>query len=487
MVSYAPRVEPTRTLNQGAKRGDTVGDGAASSGPPLCVRIERPGVDAAEVRLDIDERLTVGRLGTADVVVDAPTVSRLHAVITRAGAGAVVQDCESHNGTVVARGGVQHRLEAGAKMLLTVGDVVEIGGPDAARLTLSEAAARRDSPMTSPPAARLEQALSQAARTALPVVLYGPSGSGKTHAARRLHEMTGNHGPFVAINCARLPADPLALQSELLGHRKGSFTGAHADRVGRLEHADGGTVFFDEVDSMPALAQGFLLDILENSGDATPLGGGPRDALRVKFRVISASKQALAASGLRHDLSERLAEGHLLVVPSLDDRRDDIPSLVREFADEQAALLGRPVEVGDACVQAMVIAKWPGQIRQLRAAVTTMAQIAAGARPGAVALEVADFAAWQQTRVAVFEGSGAPGMPAPTTANSASAAPPTDAAILGEQARLLKREDIMAALEATNGNQAAAARRLGIARNTLLKRVKQFDIPPDHGALPRGR
>ena len=181
------------------------------------------------------------------------------------------------------------------------------------------------------------------------------------------------------VNCARLPAEPLALQSELLGHKKGAFTGAVADHVGRIAWADGGTLFLDEVESMPPLAQGFLLDLLDGTVVALPLGGGPKDALTPRFRLVCATKVPLGSSGLRRDLCERLAEGHLLELPRLEDHRDDIPGLVLGFADEQSRLLGRAVRVDDEALAAMSAASWPGHIRQLRAALVTVGAANAGA------------------------------------------------------------------------------------------------------------
>lgn len=448
---------------------------AAPRGPAVVLRVQRGDV-VDDVILDVS--LTVGRLGSADVVVDHPTVSRVHALLTRTDEGVVVQDCGSHNGTEIVRGGARHRLSGNERTAIETGDVVDIGVATLQVLPRGAARLRAAAAPSSSAGARFEAALATAARTRLPVVLLGPSGSGKTHAAKKLHESAGVDGAFVLINCARLPTEPLALQSDLLGHKKGAFTGAVSDHVGRVAWADGGTLFLDEVESMPALAQGFLLDLLDGTGAAVPLGGGPKDALTPRARLVAATKVPLGSSGLRRDLCERLAEGHLLELPRLEDRREDIPELIAGFVDEQARLLGRSVRFDDDAIAALIAAPWPGQIRQLRAAVVTLAQTAAAA--GLSVVDAAACAAQARARALVF---GDP--TSSTTSSSATSAPTLSSATVGETARLLKREQVLQALEAANGNHAAAARALGVARNTLLKRIKQFDIPADHGSLKK--
>jgi len=154
------------------------------------------------------------------------------------------------------------------------------------------------------------------------VFLLGASGAGKTHAARTIHDCSGARGRFVLINCAGLPSDPTQLRSTLFGHVKGAFTGALKDFLGLVYEAHEGTVFLDEVESLPVVAQGFLLDVIENTGDLLPLGVSPRDApRRPVVRFISASKVPLKKSHLRMDLAHRLADGDIIRVPSLAERR----------------------------------------------------------------------------------------------------------------------------------------------------------------------
>ncbi len=465
---------------------------------PRGLRIHRADAPPVDVALDDEARTVIGRHDAADVAFDAAEVSRLHGALSCDHDRWLYQDLGSSNGSALERAGARIALRALEKTALEVGDVV-IVGDSACRLELlaappvSPAAAPADgsashgasngaphsasnsSPgrgdgdraggATSPAARALEQAIAVAARTPLPVFLLGPSGAGKTHAARAVHDRSGARGAFVAVNCARLPVDPVALQSELLGHVKGAFTGAQADRLGKLQAADGGTLFLDEVESLPEVAQGFLLDVLEGTGQA-PLGAqGSRAPGPVRFRLISASKRALSQSGLRNDLCERLAEGHMIKLPTLDDRRQDIPALVHAFADEQGRMLGVDVDVAPEAMDVLSEASWPGQLRQLRAAVSTCAHVALAKLPEgtrAVTVSKDDVERHLGERAAAF-----------------AAPEPAPAAAVKPNPRYLTAVDVRGALDRHGGNQSAAARELGIARNTLLKKMKDFGIGTD--------
>jgi DNA-binding NtrC family response regulator len=291
------------------------------------------------------------------------------------------------------------------------------------------------------------------------VFLLGPSGVGKTFTARQIHEASALPGPFIPLNCARLPSDATALHSELLGHVRGAYTGAEAARTGKLIHADGGTLFLDEVESLPALAQGFLLDVLEGSGDLAPLGAHAPRLKPITFRLISASKAPLGDSGLRPDLCERLAEGHLWRVPTLEERTQDIPGLVRRFADEQQKLLGTHIVITPAAVRFCVKSRWAGQVRQLRATVIALAQLGlarameAGGAPQRITLDDEAFAEHLRERERAFGRAD------------------TELKVKAD-ARSLSAEQARAAVLAAGGSVARAARELGIARNTLSKKVR---------------
>jgi DNA-binding NtrC family response regulator len=445
------------------------------------VRILR-GENASTLLLDERARYVIGRHDAADIVFDAPEVSRLHGVVRFVDGCWRYEDYGSQNGSTLIRLDDIRTVPPHAPEALSALDVIELGG-EAARLEmlpLSEVdddhasathvavAGRALDTEVSKASRAFSERVRLAAKTRVPVFLLGPSGVGKTFTARQIHELSALPGPFVPINCARLPQEPTALHSELLGHVKGAYTGAEAARTGKLVHADGGTLFLDEVESLPPLAQGFLLDVLEGSGDLAPLGAQAQ-AARLKpitFRLIAASKSALSQSGLRSDLCERLAEGHLWRVPGLDERKEDIAGLVRRFAAEQEKMLGVRVVVTPAAIRFCVDARWLGQIRQLRAAVVALAQLglarralssgAVDASDAPITLKDGDFEAHLAEREIGF-GSG-------------------DAVRIKADARSLNGAQLRQALAAAGGSKAAAAKALGISRNTLAKKAKEFGL-----------
>lgn len=458
------------------------------SGPPRAVRILR-GDSSSTIRLDERARYVLGRHDAADVVFDAPEVSRLHGVLRAVDGRWIYEDYGSQNGSTLVRLDDIRPIEARAPVELSSFDIVELGG-EAARIELlpegdelssaleDEDGAARTGVEVSRAAREFAERVRLAARTRVPVFLLGASGVGKTFTARQIHELSGLPGPFVPINCARLPQDPTALHSELLGHVKGAYTGAEGARVGKLVFSDGGTLFLDEVESLPPLAQGFLLDVLEGSGDLAPLGAPATDARSarlkpVAFRLIAASKEPLSRSTLRPDLCERLAEGHLWRVPGLEDRKEDIPGLVRRFAAEQEKMLGVRVDVTAGAIRFCMRALWPGQVRQLRATVVALAQLGLARRMSApndkhaaggdIVLREGDFAAHLAERDVAFGPAFA------AWSRSAEDAPRTKA-----DPRALTTGQVRAAVAAAGGSQAAAARALGISRNTLAKKLKEL-------------
>jgi len=276
----------------------------AAAARPRGARIIREGARELLVRLYPDQPMELGRDPDCTVVFSSPAVSRMHARLwTREDGLWVVRDLSSRNGTAVLRAG-----ETAPAPLdrwdtpVAAGDVVLLAGE--ANQVVLEADAPDTSPAslaTQSAASRcLEEAIRICARHHLPVFLLGPSGTGKTHVARFIHEASRRKGQFILINCGRLPTDPVQLQSELLGHARGAFTGATADRIGKFHAADGGTLFLDEVEYLPRAAQDFLIDLLDGSGSFAPLGApATRHWSRPEVRLIAASKKPLAQSDLR--------------------------------------------------------------------------------------------------------------------------------------------------------------------------------------------
>ena len=205
-----------------------------------------------------------------------------------------------------------------------------------------------------------------AAPTDSGVLLTGESGTGKELLARRMHALSARSSfPFVKVNCAAVPLE--MWESEFFGHRKGSFTGAQADRDGRFQLADRGTLLLDEVGAMPAAGQAKLLRAIQD-GEFERLGD--EQPTRVNVRVVASTNSDLEAEvqqgRFRADLFYRLNVVRI-VVPPLRERREDIPLLARHLAAEISARLGRPApEISPAALARLSAYHWPGNVRELR-------------------------------------------------------------------------------------------------------------------------
>ena len=217
----------------------------------------------------------------------------------------------------------------------------------------------------SPAMVELRRQILELATTSVNVLIRGETGSGKERVARCLHDFSRRAGKsFVALNCAAIPEQ--LFESELFGHESGAFTGAQGKRIGRIEHADGGSLFLDEVESLPLAQQAKLLRVLQEKSLERL---GSNRSIAVDLRVISAVKPDLAAEvragRFREDLFYRLnvAEVH---IPPLRARREDIPLLFEHFAQEAAARHGREVRPLAPVELARLLAHdWPGNVREL--------------------------------------------------------------------------------------------------------------------------
>ncbi len=219
----------------------------------------------------------------------------------------------------------------------------------------------------SPAMQQVADTLIQVAPSDASVLIYGESGTGKEVAARALHELSGRPGPFVAINCGAVPAELLA--SQLFGHEKGSFTGAHARHAGVFEQASHGTLLLDEIAEMPLPLQVYLLRVLE-SGAVTRVGGA--EAIATPVRVVAATNRnplvAVAEGTLREDLYYRLADIPL-DLPPLRERGDDVLLLAGMFIDRLNTRYGRHKRLARQAEGALLRHSWPGNVRELRSAV----------------------------------------------------------------------------------------------------------------------
>ena len=218
----------------------------------------------------------------------------------------------------------------------------------------------------SEPMRHIREMIEKVAPTDARVLITGPNGSGKELVARSLHQQSARSAmPYVEVNCAAIPSE--LIESELFGHKKGAFTSAVKDHKGKFEQADGGTLFLDEIGDMSLAAQAKVLRVLQEK-KLTPVGGD-KD-IEVNVRVIAATNKNLRTEiekgTFREDLYHRI--GVILIkVPSLDERKDDIPRLVEYFCEQICSENGRPVRAFEPEAVALLQEKsWPGNIRELR-------------------------------------------------------------------------------------------------------------------------
>jgi two-component system NtrC family response regulator len=314
----------------------------------------------------------------------------------------------------------------------------------------------------SPAILRLKEMIRRVGPADLPVMILGPSGSGKELVARALHAASPRQaGPFVAVHCGAIPGE--LLESELFGHIKGSFTGAHQDRAGLLATADGGSLFLDEVGETSPAMQVKLLRFLQE-GTFTPVGA--REPRRADVRVISATHRELdrelpelAAKGVfREDFFYRL-KGVILRTPALCERREDIAPLAAHFLEAEGK--GRRSRLSPEGLAWLAAQQWPGNIRELRA-VIACASALAGA-DGAAVIGASELA---------FARSGE--LPGPERA--AEREEPPEEQNLPKAVVNLERRMISEALAATGNNHSAASRRLGVSRVGLLKMMTRLGL-----------
>ncbi|WP_276132787.1 sigma-54-dependent transcriptional regulator [Polluticoccus soli] len=213
---------------------------------------------------------------------------------------------------------------------------------------------------------RVRETIEKVAPTDARVLITGENGVGKELVARRIHELSNRaNAPLIEVNCAAIPSE--LIESELFGHEKGSFTSAIKQRIGKFEQASGGTLFLDEIGDMSHDAQAKMLRALQE-GKITRVGGDKE--IKVDVRVIAATNKDLMkeveAKNFRLDLYHRLSV-ILIHVPSLNDRRDDIPMLVDHFLKDISEEYKQPVkQIDDNAIEALKQYNWTGNIRELR-------------------------------------------------------------------------------------------------------------------------
>jgi len=300
------------------------------------------------------------------------------------------------------------------------------------------------------------------------VLINGESGTGKELVARALHRHSPRADkPFVAINTAAIPRD--LLESELFGHERGSFTGAQAQRRGRFEQAEGGTLFLDEIGDMPAELQTRLLRVLSD-GNFYRVGG--HQSVKANVRVIAATHQNLEArvkQGLfREDLFHRLNVIRLRL-PTLRERREDIPLLVRHFMQKSAQELGVETKrFSEAALKYLATLELPGNVRQLENLCHWLTVMAPGQT-----VELADLPVELREQPAFEVGQNWQEALA-NEADHLIAAAPGD--VFERLTREFERTLIRRALAASAGRRIEAANLLGIGRNTITRKIQELGL-----------
>ena len=298
----------------------------------------------------------------------------------------------------------------------------------------------------------------QVAPSSANVLIEGESGTGKELAAHAIHNLSRrNKSKFVTVHCAAL--SPTLLESELFGHERGAFTGAHERRIGRFEQANGGTIFLDEIGEIDPSTQVKLLRVISEERAFERVGGN--QTLRADVRLIAATNknlEKLVAEGkFRDDLYFRLNVVHI-TMPPLRERKEDIPLLVRNFLQHFGRLNEKPfLELTTEATNTLLTYNWPGNVRELRTAIEHGVVMANGPK---IAL--------RDLPLNVRQAAG-PALPGGVTPARAFGEKSSGLDIHATEKRL-----IMQALATTNGNITAAAKKLGISRRTLHRKINEM-------------
>jgi two-component system, NtrC family, response regulator PilR len=307
---------------------------------------------------------------------------------------------------------------------------------------------------------QLREMIGRVARSQAPVHIFGESGTGKELVARMIHESGARReGPFVAVNCGAIPTE--LMESELFGHKRGSFTGAVADKKGLIQSAEGGTLFLDEVADLPLHMQVKLLRVVQEK-TLRPVGESREETVDV--RILSATHKNLAnlvAQGLfREDLYYRINVIELRV-PALRERAGDIGEIAEAIVQRLARRAGAPApEISEDAVRTLEAYPFPGNVRELE---NVLERAMTLSTEGVITSEHI------RLRTAARPPGAELAAAAPATAPVASTA-------LGTHLESIEREAIIKALEKTRYNKTAAAKLLGMSFRALRYRIKKLGI-----------
>ncbi len=407
--------------------------------------------------------LTIGRSLEADLCLDDPSLSRIHAKLTIGPAaphdsGLRVRDLGSSNGTRVCGALIPPETDVPFQPgdPIGIGDCTLLVQRGERNRRAHEADASRDVIIEDESMKKLYELSGQIAASDLSVLLLGDTGVGKEVFARTIHERSRRADkPFLALNCGAF-SDEL-LESELFGHERGAFTGAVDSKVGLFETARGGTVFLDEVAEMSYRTQVKLLRVIEER-QVRPVGG--LKSAPIDVRLIAATNgdldEQVRNGEFREDLYYRL-NGMVLVIPPLRERASEIPYLARAFAQRAAARAGSEGEVvfGEEAMKRLISHDWPGNVRELKNVVERAVVLAGGRRIGVEHLSMSM---------------------SPSVVHAPALERTTGREPLKNAIEELERQRILQALNECGGNQSQAAKLLGMSRKTFVRRLDQYNI-----------
>jgi two-component system response regulator AtoC len=410
--------------------------------------------------IDVDDGadILIGRSSGATIQIDDPKVSREHARIVRKDGALQLVDLGSRNGTRV--NGTAAR---GESRPLASGDTILVGG---AEILIAETAGQRAAHdagqpdkddgdelpgvvISDPAMAQVFERVRRVAQAGTTVLLLGETGVGKEVIAEQIHRLSPRAGgPFVRLNCGSLPET--LLESELFGHERGAFTGADRRKPGFLETADGGTLLLDEIGELGSSMQTRLLRVLE---DRKFMRVGGREEITSDLRVVAATNRELerevSAGRFRQDLYFRLS-AFIIRVPPLRERPSEIDLFAELFARQFAKRMNRArFRLGGDAMAVLRAHDWPGNVRELRNAI-------------------------EHAVVLAEDGVVAPHH-LPDTVRGARSAGAASGGMRGQVAET-ERRAIEEAMNAEDGNQTRAARRLGISRRALIYKLDKHGL-----------
>jgi len=446
--------DQTRTLGA-TLTGQTDGDDERVPGAVLVFSDGKAVCGGIPLR---DETVEIGRGTIGDVVIADGHMSRRHVSLRRDGDSIVIVDLGSRNGFTLD--GIRIPTNAGARVTQKEG-VLRLGTSimlivDDVRPFREHGMKTQDGWVVGPRLAAAYKQIAVASTAGDTVHITGESGSGKEQAAREFHRAGPTpNGPFVAVNSASIPEG--VAERLLFGARKGAFSGAHADADGYVQAADGGTLFLDEIGELDATVQAKLLRVLESR---EVLAVGAAKPVAVQLRVVSATNRDLRAmvgeKKFREDLFYRLGRPQVSL-PSLRERREEIPALARIAVDRVSPGMG----IGPSLLEACMLRPWPGNVRELLRELQDAASRALA--DGAKSVEEKHLDATAGTAFSIREEEDEGGI-AHTAAERPAPLPP--------------RETIEAALKDANGAVVPAARALGIHRNQLRRWLARNNVDP---------